>query len=466
MKKSIVLWLAVVLSVQSVLLTVSADAHPAAGDDGASGLALTLRRMSLLAIGSLYAQSAVASSVQSGEWLITTNDLGAANYLRADLKFEGDKLSGRAGELTYQGTLSNGRIEFESKRADGSTVTKYSGTLTDGEMKGQATRGSTFLEWSARRIKDKPAAPQTHRFTPTVFHNYFTSTVPPALTIFAGDSVESWSVDAGGVDAQGVRRNPGGNPLTGPFYIEGAMPGDTLVIKFNRIRLTRDAAQSGQRVTPSALTPGYFAQQQPVPNFSSAWTLDRQAGFAQLSKPTDKLKNYKVPLKPMLGCVGVAPPQNQSFRTGYPGTFGGNMDYNQLVEGTTVYLPVYHPGALLFVGDGHAVQGDGELTGDALETSMEWTFTVDLIRGRSVAQPRLENNEYWMASGIANSLPEAVQAATTNLSRWLEEEYKLNAAEIAVILGTALRYEIAELVDPQVHVVAKISKDLLAPIPK
>jgi acetamidase/formamidase len=142
------------------------------------------------------------------------------------------------------------------------------------------------------------------------------------------------------------------------------------------------------------------------------------------------------------------------------------MDYNQLVEGTTVYLPVYHPGALLFVGDGHAVQGDGELTGDALETSMEWTFTVDLIRGRSVAQPRLENNEYWMASGIANSLPEAVQAATTNLSRWLEEEYKLNAAEIAVILGTALRYEIAELVDPQVHVVAKISKDLLAPIPK
>ena len=142
------------------------------------------------------------------------------------------------------------------------------------------------------------------------------------------------------------------------------------------------------------------------------------------------------------------------------------MDYNQLVEETTVYLPVYHPGALLFIGDGHAAQGDGELTGDALETSTEWSFTVDVIRGRSINQPRLENGEYWMASGISNSLPEAVQAATTNLSRWLEDEYKLNASEIGVVLGTGVRYEIAEVVDPEVHIVAKIAKNLLAAIPK
>jgi len=203
-----------------------------------------------------------------------------------------------------------------------------------------------------------------------------------------------------------------------------------------------------------------------VPNFDSTWTLDRQAGFARLTKPTDKLKDYRVPLKPMLGCVGVAPPQAQSFRSGYLGSYGGNMDYNQLVEGTTVYLPVYHPGALLFVGDGHAAQGDGELTGDALETSMEWTFTVDVIRNRSVSNPRLENADYLMASGISNSLPEALQSATTNLSTWLQEEYKLNPGEIAVVFGTGIRYEIAELVDPQIHVVAKIAKSLLAPISK
>jgi acetamidase/formamidase len=142
------------------------------------------------------------------------------------------------------------------------------------------------------------------------------------------------------------------------------------------------------------------------------------------------------------------------------------MDYNQLVEGTTVYLPVYHPGALLFVGDGHAAQGDGELTGDALETSTEWTLTVDVIRGRNIASPRLENTDYFMASGISNSLPEALQSATTNLSTWLQEEYKLNPAEIGVVLGTGMRYEVAEVVDPQVHIVAKIAKSLLAPIPK
>lgn len=412
--------------------------------------------------------AATLLSAQSGDWLLTTVEFGAPQYQRIDLKFDGEKLAGRAGNLTYQGTLRNGRVEFESKRADGSTITKYSGTATNGEMQGQGTRGDSPVTFTARRIKDKPSTPTTHRFEPTVFHNYFSSTIPPALTIFPGDTVESWSVDAGGVDPQGKRRSPGGNPLTGPFYIEGAFPGDTLVVRFSRIRLNRDSAGSGQRVTPSALNPGYFAQQQQqnIQNFDSSWTIDRQAGFARLTKPTEKLKDYRVPLKAMLGCVGVAPPQTQSFRSGYLGTWGGNMDYNQLVEGTTVYLPVYQPGALLFVGDGHAAQGDGELTGDALETSTEWTLTVDVIRGRNIAAPRFENTDYFSASGIANSLPEAVQGATTNLARWLEEEYKLNASEIGVVLGTGIHYEIAELVDPQVHVVAKIAKSLLSPIPK
>ena len=415
--------------------------------------ALTL----FFASGLLYAQS--------GDWLITLIEFGQPNYQRAELQFEGDRITGRSGPLTLEGTLRDGHVEFAAKRPDGTPAGNFSGTLTNGEIKGKGTRGQSPVEFTARRSKDRPAASQTYRFVPTVFYNYFNASAPPALTIFPGDTVESWSVDAGGADAQGARRSPGGNPLTGPFYVEGALPGDTLSVRFSRIRLTRDSAGSGQRVSPSALEPRYLAQQQEVRNFDSSWTLDRQAGLARLSKPTDKLKDYRVPMKPMLGCVGVAPPQQQSLRSGYLGSFGGNMDYNGLVEGTTVYLPVYQPGALLYVGDGHAAQGDGELTGDALETSTEWTFTVDVIH-RSINQPRLENAEYWMASGIANSLPEALQAATTNLSRWLEEEYKLNAAEIGVVLGTGMRYEVAELVDPEVHIVAKIAKSLLAPIPK
>ncbi len=138
------------------------------------------------------------------------------------------------------------------------------------------------------------------------------------------------------------------------------------------------------------------------------------------------------------------------------------MDYNQFGEGVTLYFPVYHPGALLFLGDGHAAQGDGELTGDALETATEYSFTVDLIRNRNLPMPRSENAQYRMASGIANGLQEAVQQATTNLARWLTDDFKLNANEVALVLGTSIRYDIAELVDPMVHVVAKIDQSVLA----
>src|SRR5207302_10272597 len=228
-------------------------------------------------------------------------------------------------------------------------------------------------------------------------------------------------------------RSLGGNPLTGPFYIEGALPGDTLVVKFNRIRLNRDSAESGDSIASDRVTPDYFKEVKPLEKFESQWRLDRERGTAVLAHPTERLKNFSVKLDPMLGCVGVAPPGNQSFQSGNLGGFGGNMDYNQIREGVTLYLPVYHPGALLFVGDGHAEQGDGELTGDALETSMDVEFTVDVVEGRSLDMPRAENDEYMMAIGVGNSLPDALQAATTNMAQWLERDYKLNSAEVAIV---------------------------------
>jgi acetamidase/formamidase len=164
----------------------------------------------------------------------------------------------------------------------------------------------------------------------------------------------------------------------------------------------------------------------------------------------------------MLGCVAVAPPANQSYRSGWLGNWGGNMDYNGLREGVTVYLPVFQEGAILFVGDGHALEGDGELTGDALETSMDVEFTVNLIRGQRIRGPRFESDEYVMASGIGGSLPDALQEATTSLAEWLEHDYKLNANEAALVLGTSIRYDIAEVVDPQVHIVAKVAKSVVA----
>jgi acetamidase/formamidase len=152
------------------------------------------------------------------------------------------------------------------------------------------------------------------------------------------------------------------------------------------------------------------------------------------------------------------------MRTGFLGSYGGNMDYNQMREGTTLYLPVYAPGALLFIGDGHAAQGDGELTGDALETSMQVEFTVNLIKGEAMGGPRAENDEYLMSLGIGNSLDDALRAATTRLTNWLQKDYKLEPNEAAIVLGTAMRYDIAEVVDPLVHIVAKIPKSALATI--
>ena len=141
------------------------------------------------------------------------------------------------------------------------------------------------------------------------------------------------------------------------------------------------------------------------------------------------------------------------------------MDYNRIREGTTVYLPVFQPGALLLVGDGHAAQGDGELTGDALETSMDIEFTVDVIRGRSTGMPWAEDSDYWMAIGIAGSLDESLRRATTAMARYLEVEHGLNSNEAAVVMGFAVKYDVADLVGTQVSIVAKLPKSTIAQLP-
>jgi acetamidase/formamidase len=201
-------------------------------------------------------------------------------------------------------------------------------------------------------------------------------------------------------------------------------------------------------------------------NFNSRWKLDKEKGVAYLEQPTDPLKNFTVPLQPMLGCVGVAPPGGNVIRTGDSGVFGGNMDYNQIREGTTVYLPVFYDGALLFMGDGHAAQGDGELTGDALETSMDIEFTVDVIAGQSFGHPLAENAEFLISIGIGGSLEQALQQATSGMVRWLDRDYKLNANEAAMVLGFAAKYDVVDLVGTQVSIAAKVPKKTIATLVK
>jgi amidase len=412
----------------------------------------------------LLASVARAADV-SGDWEFTTKILDDATYARVALKVDGDKLSGTLNELKLEGTIKGDDVTFTATRPNGQRFGEFKGRVNADELRGTVSGpgvpgGDTT--WTGKRARKSPGQPRTHDFEPTAFHRVFSDAIPPVLHIFPGDTVRTWTVDAGGTDSKGVRRSLGGNPETGPFHVEGAFPGDTLVVKLTKVRLNRDSAISSSQIAGNALNPGYLQRTRYRADFDSDWVLDRQNGVARLKNPTERLKNYTVKLQPMLGCVAVAPPGHQSLRTGFPGTFGGNMDYNQIREGTTLYLPVYAPGALLFVGDGHAAQGDGELTGNALETSMDVEFTVDLIRGNSPAGPRAENDEYLMASGVGNSLIDALQLATTQLVNWLERDYKLDPNEAAVVLGTAMRYDIAEVVDPLVHVVAKIRKDAVA----
>jgi acetamidase/formamidase len=406
----------------------------------------------------VYAFSADLTGTWNFHMVRFGEEFGAA---RVELKSEGPKVTGTLNELKLEGTSEGDQVHITLTRPNGSEWGKLDGRVESDRMSGTAKQGNDELAWNARRAPATNAAPKTHVFEPTVFHRQFSGSITPALHINPGDTVKTTTVDAGGTDSKGVRRSMGGNPETGPFYVEGAMPGDTLAIKFNRIRLNRDSAGSGDRIVPSALGPGYFRDAKFDDKFNSEWKLDREAGFATPAKPTDRMKNFRVKLSPMLGCVGVAPPNNQSFRSGWLGPWGGNMDYNGLREGVTVYLPVFQEGAILFVGDGHALQGDGELTGDALETSMDVEFTVNLNRGQRTGSPRFESDEYLMASGIAGSLPEALQGATTSLARWIEHDYHLTPNESALVLGTSMRYDIAEVVDPQVHVVAKVAKSVL-----
>jgi amidase len=188
------------------------------------------------------------------------------------------------------------------------------------------------------------------------------------------------------------------------------------------------------------------------------WHLD-QRGVATSEKPGEHLAHYTVPLRPMLGCVAVAPGSAQAPPgTGDSGRWGGNMDFNEIVEGATIYLPVNVPGALLYVGDGHAAQGDGELNGNALETSMDVEFTVDVISHKAPS-PRVESATHIMAMGLAGSLDDAFRAATANMAQWLADDYKLTPSEIAQVLGTAAEYKVSEVADRNAGIVLKIAKD-------
>src|SRR3954454_6677407 len=167
----------------------------------------------------------------------------------------------------------------------------------------------------------------------------------------------------------------------------------------------------------------------------------------------------------MLGSIATEPSTTgQPVPAGDSGNFGGNMDYNEVGGAAIVYLPVNVAGALLYLGDAHALQGDGELNGNALETSMDIEFSVDVVSGKRPPGPRLETASEIMAMGLSGSVDDSLREATSNMADWLMSDYKLSASEVAQVLGVAAQYKIAEVADRNAGVVLKLRKSLIAQI--
>jgi acetamidase/formamidase len=400
----------------------------------------------------------------AGTWALYAMDRGEiTDATRLELAVNGNVISGKGRDFTVTGALKGDDLTLTALRANGQPLGVFEIHVTGANATGTMKRGENISQFTLHRLPPR-ATPRTVRFEPKTYHRLF-GPAEPMLRINAGDTVRTTTLDSGGVDGNGKAQALGGNPQTGPIYVEGAIPGDTLAITINRIRLNRSTAHSGAVIEDVALTTEYASQiRRETRNVNGDWKLDVAGGTASLADPSDKLKDFKVALKPMIGGIGVAPARDEAFRTNQLGTYGGNLDYNGLTEGTTLYLPVAREGALLFVGDVHAAQGAGELTGDALETSAEIELTIDVRPGAMARGPLAENAEFLMSMGVAGSMEAATRLAVTQLAQWLSRDYGLSSYEAALVLGAAAQIEIAELVDPQVNIVAKVAKSVLAPL--
>lgn len=241
------------------------------------------------------------------------------------------------------------------------------------------------------------------------------------------------------------------NPITGPIYIEGAEPGDTLTIEIIDISIPD--------VGVTAVVPGFGGLE----------------GWLKASPPltkVSKIKNGKViyqlndgreieiPIKPFIGTIGVAP-KLETISTITPGKHGGNMDTPEICPGNKLYLPVAVEGALLGLGDVHAVQGDGEICGTAIEIPSVVKMKIDVIKKKSIDWPRIESPDEIMTVCSARPLEDAARLAFLELIKWLEEDHGFERYDAYIFLSIAAKARLAQIVDPFYTVVAKLSKNLL-----
>jgi amidase len=297
---------------------------------------------------------------------------------------------------------------------------------------------------------------------------YVYGVAEPVARLRPGDILETDTVDAFG----GALKKPGDtlsmvkgdNPLTGPFFIEGAQAGDTLAVSILELQVDGDQGVGAMGPGFGALNTTNYTPMLNSPLAERIWyyPIDHATNTATFHA-LDSSFTVKIPLKPFLGCIGVAPAGGEARSSIVPAEFGGNMDAPEASAGNTVYFPVNVPGALLYLGDGHAAMGDGEVAGTAIEVPLRARVRVNVIKGQSIKWPRFENEDAIMTVGAYRPLDDALRIAFTELVGWIHKEYGLSQLDAYELLSKVAKIHLTEMVDPNYVIVAGVEKKYLPP---
>ncbi len=295
----------------------------------------------------------------------------------------------------------------------------------------------------------------THHFDPEAFYTTL-GLHPPALRVQPGDTVVMQTLDAFGIDRLGVARGERPNPQSGPIWVESAEPGDALEVTIVRLTPSRDRGWTRFPLAPNVVDPERATR---LPDRETAdWAIDLEAGTVRLIDPPASLADLMLPVDPMIGCFGVAPAGGEAISTSTPGPHGGNMDWRGFRPGATVWFPVSVPGALFFAGDGHARQGDGEISGTGVEVSMEMELRFDLRKKWAIHWPRgiTAGGAEIFTVGNARPLDQALQHATTEMLDWLAADYGIDFVAASHLMGQTVGYDIGNVYNPAYTVVCRM----------
>jgi acetamidase/formamidase len=319
-------------------------------------------------------------------------------------------------------------------------------------------------------LREVPAAAPTLKWTPRHGDLVYTfGGAAPKHRIASGTRIVSWTEDCFDGAVKSARDLPSkvmapghDNPQTGPFYIEGAEPGDTVAVHLLKIEPARNYAVSAAGPGFGALvgTDRTAMLAADPPETTWRYEVNPSRTLARASS-SDGRHTWEVPLAPFLGCLGVAPAAGEVRTTIVPGPFGGNMDCPEVRAGNTVFLGVNVPGALLSFGDGHYAMGDGEIMGAAIEGAMNVEVFVELVKQLATPVPRIENADEVMFVGSGRPLEDAARVAFKAMVHWVRDRTGMTELDAHQFVSQVARAPIVQLVDPEYTVLVKIEKQRL-----